>query len=318
MADHVHLQGWGEPLLHPDLRSMVRDCRKSGCSVGITTNGVLLESALRWIVEESVDLVTVSVAGNPEVHAGLRGGSKLGRILEATAELIRLSTASSSGRKRGATRVQLSYLLTRDNSRHLPELVEMAARAGVAELFVIHLDCTPSSDLLREAAFDECGLLHGVAADLEAADRAARAQGIWFRGPALRSQELLTCALDPLRFAFVTAEGRVGPCVYGLLPISGRLPRWSHKGRHEIEQPCYGRLQHAGLKEILTGPDRKQFVRPFIDRLRAEKGFHSAISADFSVEALQRLEAADQLRSRCLSENPFPEACNGCHKALGW
>jgi MoaA/NifB/PqqE/SkfB family radical SAM enzyme len=313
MAEHVHLQGWGEPLLHPDLRQMVRDCKTSGCSVGITTNGDLLEPAISWIADEAVDFVTVSVAGGPDTHAELRGGSRLEQILAVAGELVRVSS-----QKRRKIRVQLSYLLIRDNACHLPVLVEMAARARLKEVFVIHLDCTPSSDLLSKSAFDENGLVQGVKEHLDAAARMARKHAIRFRGPAMQPQELLACAIDPTRFAFVTAEGRVGPCVYSLLPLTGLIPRRSHAGEHQVEPEFYGQLQDAGLKEILEGPVRRSFVLPFDNRLKAERDFISSLSVELGVEALQELESAYQQRARTLSANPFPSVCSGCHKAYGW
>ena len=35
----VHLQGWGEPLLHPDFFTLVSQAKAVGCQVGTTTNG---------------------------------------------------------------------------------------------------------------------------------------------------------------------------------------------------------------------------------------------------------------------------------------
>jgi MoaA/NifB/PqqE/SkfB family radical SAM enzyme len=313
LARHVHLQGWGEPLLHPELRRMVHDCKTSGCSVGITTNGDLLEPATSWMVAEAVDLVTVSVGGDPLTPACFEKGSRLEEVLNSVGRLSRLS-----GRGRGKTRIQLSYLLTRDNASQLPALVRRAARAGPAEIFVIHLDCTPSSDLLRMSAFEEEGLAAGVGEHLDTAARIARRHAIRFRGPALRPRELLACALDPTRFAFVTADGRTGPCVYGLLPISGLVPRFCPGGDREVVPAYYGDLREAGLAEILEGPLRREFALPFEHRLQAERDFFSSVPAEPGVEALRRLEAADREREHRLAASPFPSACDGCHKARGW
>ena len=40
----VYLQGWGEPLLHPDFFNMVALAKQAGCRVGTTTNGMLLDA----------------------------------------------------------------------------------------------------------------------------------------------------------------------------------------------------------------------------------------------------------------------------------
>ncbi len=188
LAQHVHLQGWGEPLLHPDLPAMVQRARAANCSVGITTNGDLLDAALDWIVRAEVDLITLSVAGREATHAYLRAGSQLGDIWATVAALVK-----RRGRKR-APRVQVSYLLTSTNAAELPSVVTEASSAGVDELFVIHLDCTPSSELLQTAAFSADGLLPGVAESVHTAQIAAGRSRLAFRGPSLQAEPMLTCA----------------------------------------------------------------------------------------------------------------------------
>jgi len=206
MAAHVHLQGWGEPLLHQDLPEMVAAARQAGCSVGLTTNGDLLAAAAGWIVDQGVDLVTVSVAGGSELNPVLRDGQRAADVLSAAGELKGLAG------RRGRPTVQLSYLLTRDNARELEQVVEEAARHGLAELFVVHLTSTPTPELESAAAYTLDGLTPGVADALRRAGERARRVGLRFRPPATRPADLLACSLDPTRFAFVASDGRVGPC----------------------------------------------------------------------------------------------------------
>ena len=56
----VYLQGWGEPFLHPELMTMVRIAKGTGCSVGTTTNGLLLnEKVIRQLVESGMDVLAL-------------------------------------------------------------------------------------------------------------------------------------------------------------------------------------------------------------------------------------------------------------------
>ena len=215
-AEHLHRQAWGEPLLNPDLAAMATEARIAGCTVGVTTNGDLLADAVEWLVASRVDLVTVSVAGATASHARLRDGSDLEAVLRSAAAVAARS-------RRGKPRVQLSFLLTGDNHGELEEVVRLAAAAGIPEVFAVHLDATPSPRLLAMAAFAADGLGDGVEESLARAHRAARTCGVRLRTPAGVS-DLVTCALDPTRFAFVAADGRVGPCVYLLLPAAGSCP----------------------------------------------------------------------------------------------
>jgi MoaA/NifB/PqqE/SkfB family radical SAM enzyme len=312
-AEHVHLQGWGEPLLHSQLPEMARKAKEAGATVGFTTNGDLLESAVDWIVDERVDLLTLSVAGRQETHSRFRGGSSLEQITEAFRALTSRARQSKSRIK-----AQISYLLTRENASDLPVVVERAVEVGAHELFVVHLDVTPTESLWNLAAFDRNGLLPGIEKYLAAAEKAARRHRLRFRGPAVKPEELLVCSLNPAQFAFVAQDGRVGPCVNLLLPIKNGVPRWGPAGLRNVEQVSYGRLQDAGLDTILAGAERMAFIEPFQKRVAAEKQFLTSITGEFGVEALSELEQSDRHRSDVLQANPFPSQCDGCHQQLGW
>jgi MoaA/NifB/PqqE/SkfB family radical SAM enzyme len=198
LARHVHLQGWGEPLLHPRLPELVDAVMAAGSDVGITTNGDLLEPAVDWIVGKQVDQVVVSVAGDDATHADLRAGARLEELWTVLQRLI------DRRGKRKRPKVKVSYLLTRRNCEQLPGVVEAAAEAGADELFVIHLDCTPSQDLRDEGAFGAAGLIPEAAEAIERASRLARTRRLAFRAPALERQETLVCALDPTSVVFVS------------------------------------------------------------------------------------------------------------------
>lgn len=312
LARHVHLQGWGEPLLHPRLAEMVDAAKAAGCTVGLTTNADLLLDAVAWIVAGGVDQVTVSVAGETVTHAALRDGSRLEHVWAAVERLI-------AGRRRGRQpKVQVSYLLTRSNMGQLPALVRQAARAGADAVFVTHIECTPSPELRDEAAFEATGLRAGVREAVTEAERTARSVGIAFRAPALAAQEMLVCALDPQRFVFVSWDGRVGPCVNLLLPVCGSIPRVGFDGTSNVQPEDFGRLGDHALREILSGRLYRSFVATFESRLAAERLLLDAVGDSLGSRALERLEQADRRRTEVLAENPFPASCAGCHKVNGW
>ncbi|MBN2318620.1 MAG: hypothetical protein JXR49_06070 [Acidobacteria bacterium] len=313
LAEYVHLQGWGEPLLHPALPGWARAARKAGCKVGLTTNGEGLRDALDWLKEGDVDLITVSVGGNEPIHRDLRDGIDLGQVLEAAGEVARVARRRSL-----KTKVQLSYLLTRPGASSISAVVEMAAVSGLDAFFVIHLDCRFSRSLMELSAFSESGLCEGIAAHLGKARKTAERMGIVYRGPSLNAEEVLTCALDPLRFAFLSWDGRIGPCVNLLLPIEGPIPRWSEAGETLIEPVCYGRLGEVRLSEVLSSESRRRFTAPFRERLNAEHSFLSALEPGAGARALRKLDEADAVRTAELASNSFPDACEACPKKLGW
>ena len=312
LARHVHLQGWGEPLLHPRLPAMAAAAKAAGCEVGITTNGDLLDDAIDWILELGVDVVTVSVAGTGR-SAAHRGGRSFAGAVAGAGELAR-----RAGR-RARPRVQLSYMLTRDNLHELEEAVTAAAAGGIREVFAVHLDYTPVAALAALAAFTDDTVLDGVAEAQRAAGRAADALGVRFRPAATAPRDMLVCALDPTRIAFVSWDGRVGPCAYLLPPVDAAARASSPGGGPAGEPVWYGSVPDERLDAILAGAARQRFVAPFRVRLEAEESFAAAaVQAGFGSVAVERVAAADRRRDDVLRSHPFPAACAACHKRRGW
>lgn len=313
LAEHVHLQGWGEPLLHPMLPIWVAKTREKGCTIGITTNGDLLDVATDWLLEGNVDLITVSAAGALKNHETLRGGSKLEQVLASAGKLAALT------REKGLKmKIQMSFLLTRSNTADLPKAVELAARSGLDEVFVTHLDCRPTKPHYEQAAYNDDTIIPEGMAVLKVAEKTARRFGIRFRYPNREGEEVLACALNPLYFAFVSWDGKVGPCVNLLLPLNGQIPRWGKAGETRIEPVVYGRLNQASLPELLASRARERFIYPFRQRLAAEVRFLSSLDFEPGIRSLRELERAGARRREVLDANPLPSPCAGCPKALRW
>jgi MoaA/NifB/PqqE/SkfB family radical SAM enzyme len=75
----TYLQGWGEPLLHPDLAAMVRLAKRAGCTVGTTTNGMLLdETGCHRLMDAGLDILAFSLAGTTSAcNDTARGGNQV-------------------------------------------------------------------------------------------------------------------------------------------------------------------------------------------------------------------------------------------------
>ncbi len=63
----------GEPLLHPDLDSIIAQATKRGLVVNITTNGLLLKRHWHWLKNSGVASLSFSLDGIEDVHDELRG-----------------------------------------------------------------------------------------------------------------------------------------------------------------------------------------------------------------------------------------------------
>jgi len=314
LVEHVHLQGWGEPLLHPRLEHMVRDAHAAGCRVGLTSNGDLLAEAIDWIVAAQVDIVAVSVAGCDDWNRRLRDDARSSRILKVLAEAARVRGA------RERPRLHVSFLLVRGNAGDLPEVVRAAAGSGADAVLVNHLDCTPTTELRDLAAYSEHGLTQPDREALEEADHAARALGVDLRLPATEPQVMLICALDPRVMANVRWDGVVSPCVHLSLPISGSIPRMTEKGEVEIPPQRFGHLDDASLSKILNGEACRSFAVPFERRCEADLRFREwgLVAPGWGIVALANIDRAYGELEQAFADHPFPAPCDGCFKAEGW
>ena len=65
---------WGESLLHPQFGALAREAGATGARTLVTTNGTLLdERRTAVLLDAGLDRVTVSVDGDAESHAAIRG-----------------------------------------------------------------------------------------------------------------------------------------------------------------------------------------------------------------------------------------------------
>jgi MoaA/NifB/PqqE/SkfB family radical SAM enzyme len=314
LVEHVHLQGWGEPLLHPRIANMARDAHAAGCRVGLTTNCDLLGDAVNWIVSGAVDVLAVSLAGGSEWNRRLRGDARPDDIFDAVEHLAR------ARRRRKKPRIHVSYLLVDGNAGDLAGTVRAAALAGVDEVFVNHLDCVPNEELRELAAYAAGSVTQSVQDELEEAKSTALELGIDLRLPVTEAQEMLTCALDPRHMASVRWDGVVAPCIHLNLPISGSIPRMTSMGPVKIAPYRYGHLNDALLSEILGVAARREFTAPFYSRCEADDRYREwgLLASGWGVVALADLDRAyDKLEGE-LAAHPFPPSCRGCPKTEGW
>jgi MoaA/NifB/PqqE/SkfB family radical SAM enzyme len=97
---------WGEPLLHPEIDSMVRYASERGVRSMLTTNGTLLDDAMaERLLRSGLDRLTISVDGDDATHERIRG-APLAEVRERVAAL-----RERRDRGRHALRIDVSMVL---------------------------------------------------------------------------------------------------------------------------------------------------------------------------------------------------------------
>ena len=288
----VYLQGWGEPLLNPDLFAMIRACKAKGKRVGFTTNGMLLsEETICRLVDLETDILSVSLAGtSPVTHNRIRKGTDLVKIIENLDRLQRIK--SQKGTLRPA--LHFAYLVLAENFHELQYLVELAKRLGAEQIVCSNLTLIIDQALWPEALFSREEEQQRIAGVLEAISEEARKENLVFayRSPVLQKQRS-HCSENVCYSCVVSVTGEVSPCVFASPTLSQTDSQKGHKPLLHIFQnrptPCYS-LSFGNIgKESLT-------------RIWNKKEYHR----------FRRFHDPDMTKT-VIDTLPVPQSCASCY-----
>lgn len=266
LAGDVHLQGWGEPLLHPRLLDMITIAKAENCRVSLTTNGVLLDRDIsERLVRDGIDIVAVSFAGaSKDTHEAIRCGSQFEQLVANVRTLSNLKRKMRSKKPK----VVLSFLMTKTNMGELPEAVELANDLGVDELVATNLDYTPTQTQDDLKAFS-CTRPDGKYRKLvEMAKTRAGNTDLPLRVYPLEMDEVVMCELNPLRIAFISFDGCVSPCVYLNMTKMRSIPRIFCGSHQAIQRVCFGTIAENDLPGIWDRSEYREFRTAYSRRLK--------------------------------------------------
>jgi MoaA/NifB/PqqE/SkfB family radical SAM enzyme len=127
----IRLSGGGEPLFHRKAKDFLRTIAKSGIPIeNLTTNAVLLGEDVASILIDCCDQVTVSLnTGDAETYASMMQtpARNFDRVLANIRGLIQQRKLRNSA----TPRVNLQFLVWRDNYKSIPRMYALARDLGV-------------------------------------------------------------------------------------------------------------------------------------------------------------------------------------------
>jgi MoaA/NifB/PqqE/SkfB family radical SAM enzyme len=128
--------GFGEPLAHPDILSMVEQVKPLASSVELITNGMLLtEAVARHLIKMDLDMLWISVDGaTAENLADVRIGAALHTIFENIERIAILRHETTRKPEIG-----ISFVAMRRNIGDLPALLRMGPRLGVSRFMITNV-----------------------------------------------------------------------------------------------------------------------------------------------------------------------------------
>ena len=130
----VFFGGYGEPLAHPDIATMVQAARSAGLDVELITNGTLLDdAAAHWMVDAGLNRLWVSIDGaSPASYADIRLGAELPKVLANVSQLQKIREQAGSA----FPKLGIAFVAMKQNIADLPEVIRMGKALG-ADFFSV-------------------------------------------------------------------------------------------------------------------------------------------------------------------------------------
>jgi MoaA/NifB/PqqE/SkfB family radical SAM enzyme len=223
--ERVVLHGLGEPLLNPQLPTIVAYLRGRGAYVLFNSNATALSARMgRALIDANLNELRVSLDGaRPETYARVRGVNT-----KALPKIIRNVAAFTRMREElGASLPRVSFWFTamRENLPELPRLVEIALETGVREIYVQRLIyfgeglAREEQALFRRAREEEVEIIAET-------ERRCADHGIAFQATGSTTPvEYITQGAEsahrpwggcqrPRKLAYITATGNVFSCCF--------------------------------------------------------------------------------------------------------
>ena len=309
MAKHIHLQGWGEPLLHNNIIEMIDMAKKAGNAVSITTNGLLLDKKMILeLLETKLDIVGFSIGGSTDyIHSLVRGG-RLDEILDNIKKLAMVKKQL----KLKYPVIKISYMMTKDNIQDLTEILPVLKELEIKHLIATNLDYTPTivQDNIKLFNCNEV-----KSSDYQTYINRAKALSkklrINLKVFPLKMEEQLMCAASPIDTMFVTANGDISPCVYLNLPVEGNIKRIFCGKEEEIQKISFGNINYEELINIWENKNYKEFRDKFNRRINAHL---KILPSEMSISALDEYY---KKYTNMLKDYSLPDICKNCYKAYG-
>lgn len=254
----IHLQGWGEPLLHPRFLDMLAALKALGKWIGTTSNGLLITPDLaERLVAGRLDLLALSLAGTNATQDRIRAGTTLDGVLAA------LDILGAAKRKAGSPRpaLHVAFLLLRSGLPGLTRLPALLEGRGVSQVVISTLDYVCGEGLADEALTpaDHAAVLPVL--EEVAREAAARNMEVAWSIPRPGPRRT-SCPENVERALVVGADGGVSPCVIGNLPVDrARPPR---PGVLPPPPPLvFGNVREATPSRIWKTPAYRAFRKSF-------------------------------------------------------
>ena len=236
-SSRVHLQGWGEPFLHPHFMEFTRLALRAGCRVSTTTCGLCMNEKLaEELVDSGVDIVAFSLTGTDAASNAARVNVPFDSVRNAVLTLQRVRKA----RQGVHLELHLAYLLLASQMSALNGLPKLMDDWALHAVVVSTLDYLPTSALAQEAFLPfEREKIEFARTVLHDIGTQIRQSGHDFYASLPMENPAPQCRERVHKTLYVSAKGDISPCVYLNVPSVPQDPRTTVFGSVAKEDPLH-------------------------------------------------------------------------------
>jgi MoaA/NifB/PqqE/SkfB family radical SAM enzyme len=260
--ERVVLHGLGEPLLNKELPQMVRYLKERGVYVLFNSNGIALtEKKGQELIDAGLDEYRLSMDGaTREMYAKVRGVDAFEKIWYNVKKFIERQKAQNASKPA----VSLWFTAMKENLPELPQLVDLAADAGVKEVYLQRLVyfeeglASSKQALFRRSTPEELAIVKQCEQD-------CKARGITFKaaGATTPMESLVRDFGDrpwsgcnrPYTLTYITSSGNILSCCFA--------PFGHRSAREYKEERVLGNIFQQPIEEIWNGERYNAFRQAF-------------------------------------------------------
>ncbi len=215
-STRVHLQGWGEPFLHPHFFDMVAFARKAECLVSSTSCALhLTEKTAIQIIKSGIDILAFSLAGTDAASNAVRQGAEFTKVCENILLLQKIR------KKHLAVHLELhlAYILLADRMEAVLALPELMHKLGISTAIISTMDYIAEDHLAHLAiAPTHTETLRKAQEYLQQAVILAKKYDVHLHYTLPTAIEGGTCRENIQKSLYIDTRGSISPCVYLNVP----------------------------------------------------------------------------------------------------
>lgn len=244
-SKRAHLQGWGEPLLHPCFFDFAEFAVRAGCQISTTSCGLgMTEKKANAIIQSGMDMIAFSLAGTDAKSNNARSGVDFDVVRKAIDLLQEAKFQAGQG-----PQIHFAYLLLADRMEAALKLPDLLEQWNVDVAIISTLDFIAAEEQKPLAILpDETEKIVIARQILEEIKEKATRKGklIYYSLPTNNIEAMPGgCREQIATCLYVSAAGDLSPCVYLNVP--------------EQENLIFGNVNKENALQIWQKPGYKQF-----------------------------------------------------------